>query len=231
MNAQNPDPLDLPTTPECAAALDVLHRWLDREAIAVPPEVAAHVLVCPECGGRFAASGQFAIALIGTETPPPTELADRIVVAVVADGRRRQRQRRWSLAGAGLAAGILAAIWYTRPVPPPPSAPVAPPIAAAPQPQKAVTYAGPPPLDLRQEFTQAGEAVAAITRRAAVDAADASRQLVPDVPPPWPMAIESARPFENTGAALADGFEPVATSARRAARLFWRELSMEDEKK
>jgi hypothetical protein len=37
-----------------------------------------------------------------------------------------------------------------------------------------------------------------------------------------------AGPFEDAGVALADGFEPVTTSARRAARLFWRELAQDD---
>jgi hypothetical protein len=84
---------------------------------------------------------------------------------------------------------------------------------------------------LKQEFTEAGEAVAALTRRAAVDAVDAGRQLVPAVPPPqWLATLEPTRSFDEAGIGLADGFEPVATSARRAARLFWRELSMSDEK-
>jgi hypothetical protein len=225
MNAQAPDPLDLPLPPECAAAIEFLHRWLDRETIAAPPEVATHASICPDCGGRFAASGQFATALIGSEPQPPSFLSERIVGEVLADGRRRRRVRRWSLATAGLAAGVIAALWFTWPRP----APIAPPSPAV---REIVKYDGPPPPDLRQEFTQATVAVASLTQRAAVDAVGAGRQLVPDVPSsPWPPTLEPVRPIEGASAALADGFEPVTTSARRAARLFWRDLSMEDEKK
>jgi hypothetical protein len=77
----------------------------------------------------------------------------------------------------------------------------------------------------------ASEAVAALTRRAAADAIGAGKQLVPTIPAPaLPPAPEPVRPIEDAGVALADGFEPVATSARRAARLVWRDLSLEEKK-
>jgi len=49
-------------------------------------------------------------------------------------------------------------------------------------------------------------------------------------PPPWPPALEPARSFDEAGSGLADGFEPVTTSACRAAVLFWRDLPMANEK-
>jgi hypothetical protein len=212
-------------SPECASAVDVLHRWLDGEAPGVSPEVAAHAALCPECGGRFAAMGQLSAGLIrvAAPTPVPAGLADRIVVNVLADFRRRKTARRrtvW-LAGAALAAAVLAAVWLIRPGPTPAPGP--------PAAQEMVLRDGPAP-DPRRDILDAGEAFAALTRRAADEIADAGRQLLPDVPPAAAPS-EPVRPLDDARAGLADGFEPLATSARRAARLVLRELSMEDEKK
>jgi hypothetical protein len=206
---------DLPLKPECAAALDVLNRWLDRETLAVPPDVANHVAACPDCGGRFAASGQLSAALAGDDSAPvPPDLTERIVADVLFDFRRRRRSRVLSIAGAALAAGVALAIWLTRPAPP----------AVVPE---VVQNTASPVSDLRQELADAGEAVAAVTRQAAADAVEAGRDLVPAIPPTQPPTLGPVRPLEDAGTALADGFEPVATSARRAARLFWREFTPE----
>src|SRR5688572_2163558 len=88
MTADEPDP---PTPPECAAALALLHRRLDGEAVILPVDVAGHVAGCGDCRARFAAAG-----LVGTAPVPPVpaDLADRIVAAVLADARRRRLIRR-----------------------------------------------------------------------------------------------------------------------------------------
>lgn len=211
MSARESELPNLP--PPCAAALTVLQRRLDGETVTLSPAEAAHVAACLDCRGRFAAIDQLIAALQRTEPPVPTLLSERIIRHAIVDSRRRRQLRRWSLAAVGMAAGVAAAVWSAR--------------APAPVPEMA-RHSSPP--DLRQDLTDAGEAVAALTRRAAGDAVDAGRQLVPSVPPWRPPALEPARPFARTGAALADGFEPVATSARRAALLFWRELPSPTEK-
>lgn len=226
MTARIYDDPGLPPPPECAAALEALHRWLDRESVAIPPDVAAHVTHCPDCGGRFASSGQLAVALVPSEAVGvPPLLTERILAGILSDTIRRRRTRWMSLAGAGIAAGLIVAVWLIRP---PAGLP-----GPTPKNPEMAEAAVPPPPDLRTEFAGAGEAVAALTRRAATDAVGAGKQLVPAVPPPaWPPPIaEPARPLGEAGAALAGGFEPVATSARRAARLVLREFSTEDEKK
>jgi hypothetical protein len=218
MNAPVPNPHD------CDAAMAVLHRWLDRESIGVPPEVAAHLSACVECRERFAASGQLATAMIREESlPVPPLLTERIVAAVLTDRQHRRRQQ-WRMAGAALAiaasiAVVIGLAWPSGSSPNP-----APAIVKAPEPT------GP---GVQKEFAEAGEAVASLTRRAATDVAGIGKQLVPPVQSPtWPPDLEpAAKPFEEAGAALADGFEPVTTSARRAARLVWRELAMDDDKK
>jgi hypothetical protein len=210
-------------SPECTAALVVLHRWLDGEAAGIPPDVAAHTAMCSECGGRFAAMGQLSAGLSRSVSyPPPVRLTEQIVGAVLADYRHRRRSRRrlW-LAGAAVAAAIVAALWLVRP--PGPSAPG--PTAA----QEMARGDGTAP-DLRRDLLGAGEAVAALTRRAADEVAGAGKQLLPPMPPPV-VPPEPDRPLADAGAALADGLEPVGTSARRAAHLLWREFSMEDDKK
>jgi hypothetical protein len=194
----------------------MLQRRLDGEAVSTPPAIAAHIAACPDCRGRFAAVGPLLAALDGTDLTVPPLLTEWTITAAIADLRRRRRVRRWSLAAAGLAASVMAAaFWLTQEQ------------ASGPGPVRVVSA----PPDLRQDFTEAGEAVAALTRRAAVDAVDAGRRLVPAVPPPpWPPALEPVRSFDDAGTVLADGFEPVATSARRAARLFWRELAITENK-
>jgi hypothetical protein len=209
--------------PECTAALVVLHRWLDGEPVSIPPDVAAHTVICPECGGRFAAMGQLSGGLIKTVTSAPSgRLTDKIVNAVLADHRRRRlaRRRQW-LAAAALAAAVLAALWLVRP--PRPSTPG--PNAA----QELVRGDSAVP-DLRRDLIGAGEAIVALTRRAADEVAGAGKQLIP--PEALPASLpEPDRVIADAGVALAGGLEPVTTSARRAAHFLWLEFSMEDDKK
>jgi hypothetical protein len=215
-----------PISNDCSAALAIMHCWLDGDAVGVPPEVAAHLSLCADCHGRFAAMGQMSAALIRTESlPVPPLLTERIVAGLLADNRR-QRLKRWSLAGVGLAASVALAVWLSWLGGPAPSP------APTPLPEM-VTSPPPSGPGMQKEFSDAGEAVAALTRRTASDVVGVGRQFVSTMPsPPWPPDMEPAgRPFEEAGAALADGFEPVTTSARRAARLVWRELGPGDDKK
>jgi hypothetical protein len=216
MTAHEPDP---PTPPECAAAVVLLHRRLDGEAVILPVDVAGHVAGCVHCRERFAAAGRLSAASV---PPVPADLADRILAAVLADARRRRLMRRAPFALAAVAAVIAVAVWLGRPPSPTPSSRPVPELVHEPS---------TPAPNPRQEFAEAGEAVASLTRRTAADAVGAGRHLIPDVPvPPWPELETAALPFEDAGQALAEGFEPVATSARRAARLFWRELPLTEAK-
>jgi len=216
MTAPDPDPA---IPPECATTLDLLQRRLDGESVETPADVAAHAAGCRDCRERFSASRLLAAAPAPHEPPVPNMLTERIVVGVLADARRRRRLRRWSLGAVGVAAAVTLAVWLARPTTP------VPPVEPAPD----LVREQPPP-NLREGFVEAGEAVASLTRRTATEAVGpvtlptegASWWAVPTLP--------AARSFDDTGVALADGFEPVATSARRAARLFWRELPLADAK-
>jgi hypothetical protein len=207
---------ELPIAPECGPAIDLLQRRLDGDAVILPVDVTVHVASCQTCRERFAAAS----VLAATPVPPvPSELTERIVAKVLSEGRRR-RLLRWPVAVAAVAAAVALAVWLGWPSPTPP---------VQPGPELVHEPSAPAP-NLRQDFAEAGEAVASLTRRTAADAVDAGKHLIPAVPvPPWPDLEPAGRPFEDSGQALADGFEPVATSAKRAARLFWRDLSLATE--
>jgi hypothetical protein len=226
MTPARPDTPD-PTPAACAAALAFLQRRLDGDPAVPPPAVATHLAECADCRERFRAATALEAALARLDRPgPPALLTERLVSRVRAHARRR---RRWFwTAGATLAASVALAVWLARPGPvpaPPPDAPDMP----------AVVHDASPtaPPTLRQGFTEAGEAVVSLTRRTAREAVGVGRQLVPDVPlppAPWPPTVETAAlPLDDARQALADGFEPVATSARRAARLFLRDLPLPGE--
>src|SRR5207248_4077329 len=132
-----------------------------------------------------------------------------LVAAVVADGRRRRVRR---LAGAwALAAGVLAAAWLARPVAsvPPRTIPGPPAVATG--------DARPGPTDLREGVAEAGSAFAALTRRAAAETVGQGRLLVPPVEalsPAFPVSFDpAARPLGGARQGLAEGLEPVTTSA------------------
>jgi hypothetical protein len=86
----------------------------------------------------------------------------------------------------------------------------------------------PGPGDLRDGLAEAGSALAGLTRRAAAETVGRGRVLFPPVelpPPALDVTLDPAvRPLGDARAGLAEGLEPVATSARRAVNLFWREL-------
>ena len=155
--------------------------------------------------------------------PVPAGLADRIVADVLADFPRRRRLRlvrQISYAGMAMAAAILAAIWLMRPAPSPAPIPAKEMLANA-------DAAAP---NLKRDLGDAGTAVAALTRRAADEVAEIGKQLLPPSAPPL-APPQPVRPLGDAAPALANGFEPITSSARRAARLVLREFAMEDARK
>jgi hypothetical protein len=81
---------------------------------------------------------------------------------------------------------------------------------------------------VRDALAQSGSDVMALARRTADEAVGPTRLFVPkalEAPPtpaePWQPAAESLQDVRQGAVA---SFEPVASSAKRAANLFWREL-------
>ena len=193
-----------------------MQRRLDGEPAPLTPDVEDHLSVCPDCRERFRLAGSL-IAVLPPRydaAEPSSIWTERLVAAIFTDGRRRQ-VRRLGVAWA-LAAGVLAAVWLARPVPPTSSDGMPP-----------VVVKDRRPPDLRANFAEAGSALAALTRRAAVETVGQGRVLVPpvDVPAVLDITLEPAtRPLDHARQGLTEGFEPVATSARRAVSLFWQDL-------
>lgn len=213
-----------PTPPDCEPALTLLQRRLDGEIVDAPPDISDHLATCRDCRERFAAARYLLTRLPRKPASVTPFLTERLVSGIAKDVRRQRRLRFAAYAATGLAASIALVFWFGRgnglhPDP-------------APQPPEVVQKVMPTPPLLKKELAEAGEAVASLTRRAANQAVDTGRPFVVDVPTPtWTSPIEpSARVIEDAGQALAEGFEPVTTSARRAARMFMRDLSMNEEK-
>jgi hypothetical protein len=166
---------------------------------------------------------------------PPTGLSDRIVEDVLADGPRIRRFF-WLAPAMAAAAGILALIWFGRPRPVedisnrtiassaaahpeliPPPVEVVPPVVA--------TNA------LRQSLSEAGLVFAALSKRAADETIEPTRVLVPSAVVPSSFTVNATPKFDPAtsvlspmGQGIVEGFEPVATTARRAFDFFYREL-------
>jgi hypothetical protein len=148
-------------------------------------------------------------------------------------------QRQWLAAGAAFAAAsILAAIFMfsqqQRPAPEP--GPSAWEVAGNPLTAgfEEGLHKAPPPAPLRERLAEAGSAVAALTRRAADETLDRAQNLLrpPTLPKPADPAerLEPAfRSLAEVGTSAAAGIEPIASSARRAADLFWHEIAPSDE--
>jgi hypothetical protein len=201
----------------CEPALQALQRRLDGESADLTPDVEAHLAICHDCRERF----RFARSLMAVlpsrydAAEPSSIWTERVVGAIVTDGRRI-RIRRLGAAWA-LAAGVLAAVWLTRPLPST-SSDGSLPVAANDHTRTPNLQAG---------FAEAGSALAALTRRAAAETVGQGKVLVPpvEVPPGLDITLDRAsRPFDHAREGLSKGFEPVATSARRAVSLFWQDL-------
>src|SRR5262245_53958587 len=203
--------------PTCEPALQALQRRLDGEFPRLAPDVEAHLEICTDCRERF----RLARSLIAVFPPrydaaePSSIWTERLVGAIVAD-RRRRRIKRLGAAWA-MAAAVLATVWLVRPMAPNGTLPVVSNDTSAP--------------GFRADFAEAGSALAGLTRRAAEETVGQGRVLVPPVEVPLVLDIRlepAARPLDRARQGLTDGFEPVATSARRAVSLFWQDLPQVD---
>jgi hypothetical protein len=84
----------------------------------------------------------------------------------------------------------------------------------------------------RESVTEAGEAVASLSRRASEETMEQTRLLWPVAAAPLSFeGIDLQTPLEppaqslrEAGQNVSSGLEPVTNSARRAVNLFWREL-------
>jgi predicted anti-sigma-YlaC factor YlaD len=199
----------------CGETLTWLQSRLDGGFAPMPAGVATHASECSECRGRIRAAklliGHLAPRLPRHRATPL--LTERIISAVHRDARR-QHIGRWAATGAALAAAIVLAVWLSVRA-----------LNTA-KPGEGMALAPMKAPSLRAEFVGAGDAVASLTKRTASETLGESRLLVPKIEVPkfvtasWSLATA---PLDSTGKGIADGLEPVATSARRAVNLFLRD--------
>jgi hypothetical protein len=211
----------------CRAFHDLLQQSLDG-TVRDDGAYEAHRRSCPDCAGLQAASLKLLEGVRQMTRPvPPAGLEERITARLLRRQKRFFRGRRVAIPLA-IAACLLIAIGARLlwPTPPPVSGP-------------AVDGGGvvkndnqPPdsaPGGLRESVTEAGEAVFALTGRAADEAVDSTRWLLPrvnPVAPPQPPQLPVA-PLQEAGVGVRDGLAPVADSARRAVGVFLRELPVD----
>jgi hypothetical protein len=226
------DPEPTPLPPDCAAARARWQRVFDEAPAGEPLPPEPHAADCPDCRAWAAAARRLLDGVSRLRAPlPPPDLADRLLGRVLRDQRRRRLRRR-VFAVTAMAAGLLLAVWAgvrgweaarpaappvaRQPVPPPPPPPdlPTPPVPAAPS--------------LQDGLARAGSDVLALARRTAGEAVKPTRLFVPSAPEPpepWQPAVEPAsQSFAEVRHGAVAGFEPVASSAKRAVNLFWREL-------
>jgi hypothetical protein len=214
----------------CDTAHDLLQQSLDGMLIE-SPEWLAHLRDCADCRALAAAGRRLQEGLHLLAVPqPPADLAMRIAETVRLDRQRERRRtrRRWAV-GLALAAGLLIALasrfdWRGRPTGTE-SQPSLPVVKNPPAPQTK------PAPTLRESAAELGEVFAALTSQTADETVEQTRRLVPNVPSPlWdgfdirPSVEAPTRPLREAGEGVSEGFEPVATSARRAVGLFLRDL-------
>jgi hypothetical protein len=213
-----------PVPTPCDAFEDLVQRVLDRELPLTALETP-HAAACPECRG-LASAARVLAGVPATSFDPPVELADRITSAVEGDYRTR---RRWRVAGRAVAAALAASVLvagfvYLRPaerldvVEAPPR--------QLPQPTTA------PPPRVADRFAEAGSAFASLTRKATDQTVAPTRQLLPSPTLPFsPMGdvpgVEPAtESLASVPSAAKSGFEPLATTTRRAMNLFMRDTGL-----
>ncbi|CAN5565104.1 hypothetical protein BH10PLA2_BH10PLA2_19680 [soil metagenome] len=206
----------------CHECSEQLQQFLDGEAPAGAFD--AHLAVCQHCRALHAAARDLiqGLALWNPPLPRPT-LADTIVRSVVRD-RIQRRQRRWMMSAAA-AAGILAALataWWPR--------------AVTPENQTTqIAEATVRPPALEENVQQAGQAIADLTRRTAVDTLQSGRTFLPTVEftntsdpqvalPEFPA--ESRKAWNDALGGVGVGLEPLTNSAKQAASFFRREVPL-----
>jgi len=206
--------------PTCEPALQALQRRLDGESTPLTPDVQAHLEICVDCREQFRLAHSLLVVFPPRydATEPSGVWTERLVGAIITDGRRR-RIKRLGVAWA-MAATVLAAVW------------LAPPMGSiSPQGSLPVVSNDTRAAAFRADFAEAGSALAGLTRRAAAETVGQGRVLVPPVEVPLVLDIRlqpATRPLDHARQGLSEGFEPVATSARRAVSLFWQDLPQVD---
>lgn len=220
----------------CVDCQNLLQHQLDDNDRMQPPELQLHLNRCAECKQLFEAALVLECGLkLLPQSRPPAILTERIYGCLVNESRRKRRMVRAVQLTAALAAGVLLAI-------------VGMPFIGQRQHGGAVStsslnsngssasQARPTPsavASVNQSIEEAGLAISSLVSSTADETFKSGRMLLPDtVPTPdvsvadiWPPSFDPpTQTLREAGSGIAAGFEPVASSARRAVQMFLLEL-------
>jgi hypothetical protein len=209
----------------CLESQQLVQMLLDGESIAAArEELEQHLCACSSCREmhRTARRLQDCIRYLKPPMPRPGS-PERIRAAILAEHRRTRRRRqavRVFAVAASLVIAVMGGVYLSRIENPPGSTELIAPSRRKPS--------------LQENVAEAGALVVSLTRRTADETLENTKLLIPsgtndrtlggapDIGNPFEMTFQSLQIVEN---GVAAGFEPVATSARRAVDLFVREMA------
>jgi hypothetical protein len=208
----------------CPESCDQIQRLLDGET--APLDLEAHLATCKNCHELHAVARTMLRGLSQSAVlVPPDGFADSVVLAVLRD-RARWRTRRRLMYATAMAAALLVAVGVFR--------------LNRDGAEKNGQVAIQPEMtqpSLQENVQQAGQALADLTRRTAVDTLETSRTLLPAVDfngaaePTASLAdisTEPRRALSDAVGGVSVGLEPLAASAWQAAAFFRREMPFRD---
>lgn len=207
----------------CDDCRRLLQVRLDGEAVCAD-DVETHLVHCSECRWLHSAADRLRVGLLAASIPvPPVGLAERIVIGVLRDRKKRTMRRRLVLVGSGLLAAAAALIVVLLL---PPSAPNQ---IAQDEPKPTSKDISTPPPSLNDNMAEATSAVASLARKTADETVTNGQIVASSVPLPLPKEEVSpldppAQSLREAGHGVATGLEPVANSARQAFDRFLHDL-------
>lgn len=207
----------------CAECRGLVQREADGEEVLGRAALEQHLRACAACRAFRHGLARVVEAVRQAPPAPSADFQARLLDAVLADQARPvpTPERGGSFlpwaAPLALAASVLVglAIYLWRDQTPTPD--------FVEQPQ-------PAPGNLRDSVREAGTALSALTSKTADEVVDQTLRLLPNVSTPALPNLDPMEPpgrsLAQAGQAVADGFQPVTDSARRAFDLFLRELPL-----
>jgi hypothetical protein len=212
----------------CPACQELLQQLLDGTEPVDQVALDEHVRSCADCRSYHEIARRLQGGLKSLRLPaPPLGFSARVVAVVQEDLRRARRRVRLRFAlGCAIAASVAVAVairlWPAAPTQVPRND-VVKKENREPQPAPAVASMTP-----RRSVETAVEAMASLTSRTTSQTVDETRKLMPLVEPtlpemPWDTAMPTLS-LHGAGHGVSEGFEPMATHAKRAVDLLRRDL-------